>query len=139
MSRYAALKNRGSVFAVVSQTHRAATRAVNVCVCTCGRFFAFVCLWQCAGLPHRLSDHRKDMGGRLQACRCTQRKKKVVVCSAPEICAQYVSSVCVWQDRNFICLFVYVYRYDFYVFIFERRFLCLSRLHIAYAYLIKIQ
>ncbi len=121
-----------------SLRRRAATHAVNVCmyvcvsVCTCGTFFAFVCLWHCTGLPHRLSDPRKDMGGRSQAYRCTQRKKKVVVCSAPEICALYM---CGKIETSYVCLSMS--RYVFYVFIFERRLFCLSRLHIAYAYLIK--
>lgn len=74
----------------LSNVEQPRVRLTYVCV-RVGSFLPLYVSWQCPGLPHRLSDHRKDMGGRSQAYRCTQRKRKVV-CSAPEICSQYVSS-----------------------------------------------
>jgi len=93
MSRCAALKKLGLCLCCgISNVERPRVRLTYVCVCV-GSFLPLYVSWQCPGLPHRLSDHRKDMGGRSQAYRCTQRKRKVM-------CAQHRRSVLrMWAAR----------------------------------------
>jgi len=98
MSRCAALKKLGLCLCCgLSNVERPRVRLTYVCVCV-GSFLPLYVSWQCPGLPHRLSDHRKDMGGRSQAYRCTQRKRKVM-------CAQNRRSVLrMWVMWACVCL-----------------------------------
>lgn len=84
----------------LSNAEQPRVRLTYVCVCV-GSFLPLYVSCQCPGLPHRLSDHRKDMGGRSQAYRCTQRKRKVM-------CAQHKRSVLsMWAARYVLHVFVW--------------------------------
>lgn len=107
MSRYAALKNSVWLCCGLSDVEQPRVRLLRV-----WEVFS-LCVSSSGALdPHRVSDQRKDMGGRSQAYRCTHRKWNVVLHVWSQTVLRSVMSavylISTFLDMGFICAIVFV-------------------------------